>query len=493
VKACLVFFAFYLVSIPLFGQEAKSQFYGVNPDCSEIPLSTNDLIKIANSEKVVNIEDFLKNLPKGTLQGFTLVHNSLSAQQGRNSKTSVRPEWPRVLRSSVDGKVTIAYTCDPNSETYNKIEVLHFDDTNSLKAISIDLKKQSGIGENLRVHQNPQTCTGCHTNTSRSPINGELSLKHIWPAYPQWADCDPTRSISVYGSNDDNMGIYYRRESVDPKFPGDCTPERFEQAHKKELEDWKSFRDLQKDNPCYALLPWPESDQKIPVEYSVYPYSYKNPATNSKYDQGLLRTNHRFTQRYAHLLAKRNAALIQAAPGYDRVKYLITMEALGCDLDRESARKLLNLQVTQGIFDAFSQKIGLKPEEWSLEFRTEGHGYNAALPGQSGDSNIHSYTQGELLMGLSAGDPEMELLTKDALAPGYSKAYGEKFKCLDQLGGEIKKSLYGRDKPLCALLKKRFESQKSEAGHCTDCVAKESKSSSFMKYLKDLANSLIAQ
>ncbi|MBY0413583.1 MAG: hypothetical protein K2Q18_05435, partial [Bdellovibrionales bacterium] len=109
--------------------------FGIRADCSEIPTDMDELGIIATKSK--NMVDFLKNIPQGTLQGFTFVTNSLSLHRGKKDKDGegqVSPMWPRVLRSSADGKLTVSFVCDPKNPTFGRVEIIHFDDKDAANA-----------------------------------------------------------------------------------------------------------------------------------------------------------------------------------------------------------------------------------------------------------------------------------------------------------------------------------------------------------------------
>jgi hypothetical protein len=109
---------------------------GIRPDCSEIPVTYDDLVNLAKKPGIKSTLDFLKEMPAGSMQTFTLVHSSNSVQ-----KEGVDTNWPRVLRMSADGKIIFSYTCRPEAPTYNSIEMMRFDDSvNGYKFTSINFR-----------------------------------------------------------------------------------------------------------------------------------------------------------------------------------------------------------------------------------------------------------------------------------------------------------------------------------------------------------------
>lgn len=102
-------------------------------NCSELPVSVNQLEGLANNSSYM--VEFLQKLPKGSLPSFTFVTNSLSLQKGEdkgNGRGMVNRMWPRVLRGTTDGKLTMSFVCDPENPTYGTVEIIHFDDAKFL-------------------------------------------------------------------------------------------------------------------------------------------------------------------------------------------------------------------------------------------------------------------------------------------------------------------------------------------------------------------------
>ena len=68
-------------------------------DCTEKPTNQKDFIAKLSDTKTNDPIDFLKSIPDGSMQNFTLVYKSESSQ-----KDGVTTNWPRVIRWSKDGK-----------------------------------------------------------------------------------------------------------------------------------------------------------------------------------------------------------------------------------------------------------------------------------------------------------------------------------------------------------------------------------------------------
>jgi|GEM_PF-4362980 len=437
----------------------KEKPYGIRGDCSELPMSIDEFKKIANDPKVRNIEDLLRAMPKGSMESFTFVTNSLSAQRGTGD-TMVREMWPRVLRTTMDGKLTMSYTCDPKSETYNHVEVFYYDEAkDKFDTMSIKLNKAPGEGPFSRVHQSPKSCVECHS--TGKPINGEVSLKPNWQGYFVWGDCNRRRGITTYGMNDDNMSEGAYRSS----YRSLCSDDEDQRAHRESVKDYKKFRELQKDNPCYALLPWPKEEKRngSPWDMSAYPYAIEaqlraGPDRKQNYS---LRTNLRFTDVYSHWMAKRNYGLLRNHYDYQKVKGYLALEAGGC-LTPEDTKAIKELLPginyierstrfaepmdprTAPLLWAFGERVGLQPADWTMEYReTTNPNYNSAMVREEnsgeGDAGIKEALQTEILKEQGRDNPETGKQLEGRFSRGVTDLFGSDFSCIDDnLGGFLK-------------------------------------------------------
>jgi hypothetical protein len=166
--------------------------------------------------------------------------------------------WPRVLRSTIDGKVTVSFVCDEKNPTYGKVEIMYFNDQNKeFKTLELDFghPKVKAVPLSDRVHHNPTSCISCHGG---SKINNTVSLKPNWPEYFFWSDCNPERGIQMYGSSDDNMGpsSFRSRRPANSKDTSGCGDTNDRSMVEKEKVNFQNFRIKQKDNPCFQSLPW---------------------------------------------------------------------------------------------------------------------------------------------------------------------------------------------------------------------------------------------
>lgn len=396
----------------------------VRPDCSEMPMSYPDLAAIAKQPGINNQIDFLRAIPPGTLQTFTFNFNSKSAQG-----PGVSPEMPGIVRMSQDGKLVLRYTCDPSKPTYNKIEVLTYDDsTEKYKMASIDLGKP----RDHRVEENPKLCLSCHNpGGEKSPV---VDPRPNWQQYDQWT--------GFYGSEDDTF-VYGNSRT------GTGNPVTREEIRQQQA-NYLNFRQNQKDNPCYSSLPWPENPDPL------YPYS--NNGRNSDYTR---RPGLKFTEVQCHLAGRRLARKFREKPEYNQIKYALAMSSLGCrefkpsqitqvvpearanNFQRPRAQDIDDAAAPGTHFSAHyevGRAMGFRNMDWTMNFnQNESASYNCGLSGGNnlagmyGDITIGDVMQGELMKDVSSGIPALK--GKISTTRGESESFGRNFACIDDLGG----------------------------------------------------------
>ncbi len=452
----------------------------VRNDCSELPVSANDLEALAGRSS--NMVEFLKNIPQGSLQGFTLVRNSLSLQRGEadaNGEGKVSDNWPRALRSSMDGKLTISFVCDPKNPTYGKVEIIHFDDaTKEFKTMEIDFghPSQPPVAPANRVHHNPESCVSCH---SGSEINGKVSLKPNWPEYFFWSDCQDNRGIQFYGSADDNMGYGYRdRLSISSASANTgCSSEQDQAMIDREKAAFQNFRTTQANNECFNTLPWDQAANVREDSRAFYPYSNNAQDIGADgFQDYALRTNARFTDTYSHLMAERNAGLLKQGKDYDKIKYFIALEESGCwDSSDEAKLKTLmpnltidrtvnnpaprgqdfSIEATAPVLNSYAKSIGINGKDWTMEFMEQSNpNYNAVMfygSGQ-GDAKIFDVTAGNVMRDIASTDPTVAPVVNQNISRGITEVFGPRFSCIDDLGGAVAPSLQGNQE-LCTALR----------------------------------------
>ena len=465
----------------------------VRIDCSELPLRSEDLDHLVESPSVRNQDDFLNQIPKGTLQVFTLVYESQSLQMGKKNKQGrggVSYDWPRVIRTNADGKLTLSYVCDPENPFYGTIEMLLFDESRkSFEAREYDFRKTTSAPGD-RIHAHPQACASCH---SASAVTG---LKPIWPEYFFWKSSGSSSGISVYGSDDDNLGFDSHGKPIF-RPPGSYSSTRARdvdenEEHLDEIRHFGEFKKLQKENPCYASLPWAkvsDEEKNSPLFQRFLNYPYSNLDSRAPLEGGLLdyktRSNLRFNDVYGHLNSQRLAHLISNSPEYPKIKYYLQMEEAGCltSGDRRTLHQLLprlkmkrnrNWEAMLGTLDvsdirrnplllSYSKWIGIPEADWTLELKGSGPLYRAAIPNDTFDYDLtmKNVVNGILLKELAAQNLELGLDPATSFTRGVEHAFGKSFSCIDDLGGAMKDSFrraLGK-KAFCEVLHK--ENQKS--------------------------------
>lgn len=465
---------------------------GIRADCSEMPVSMDEIEDIAkNSDDML---DFLNKIPEGSMQGFTFVTNSLSLHRGQkdaNGEGQVSSMWPRVLRTSMDGKTTVSFVCDPKNPTYGKVEIINFDDKDkTFKTTEIDFGHPTGskVAPMDRVHKNPQSCISCHAG---SDVNGKTSLKPNWPEYYQWSDCKSDRNIKMYGGNDDNMEEGQYRKNGAYSRQDNCSDDEQRAATLEEQTDYKKFREKQKDNACFNSLPWPDQKKdEGSVEaqnwtHKYYPYmSYSLKVgmdpSNPKNVDGVLnlsmRSNLRMTFTYSYLMAQQIAATLQKNPNYNAVKYALAMEQAGCTMTPSLEKQMAdllgvkkdkdhaeNIDLNDPWVKTFAEKSGLGDSDWTMEF-SDNHrnkaDYNAAIPGNESNLKIADVVGGEILKEISQSNPVFANASQEMISKGAQRAFGAKYSCIDELGGGIDPKMeskkFGKGK-LCDLLAKENE------------------------------------
>ena len=196
-----------LFSLNVFAYQGDNTGLGIAPDCSEEKITVEQLLAHGQKSGVDSMRDFLRAIPPRTLQTFTFVHESKSFQHHL-----VDEKWPRVLRMSADGKITISFVCNPRSQDYDRVEILYYLDppVAQWRSVSLDFRKTkakygtidedgvfpSRVGK--RIHHNEVTCAKCHSPSG----NNRYDLRPVIPQYKTWD--------GFYGSDDDVVHINSR-------------------------------------------------------------------------------------------------------------------------------------------------------------------------------------------------------------------------------------------------------------------------------------------
>lgn len=452
-----------LIPLLLMSSVAKAEL-DIKPDCSERPIKINEITAIAEKPEVKTMLQFLNALPKDSLQTFTFVANTRSLQHH-----GVDEQWPRVLRMTADGKIAMAFVCNPESQDYGSVEILHFEDAPTARWHSLSLKFDKrepdfhGVsektftaagkaGDHVKVSRDSETCLKCHGVGA-----AQKQLRPIFAAYPKWP--------GFFGSDDDTLF-----------------------TNSRELTVFQQFKKLAAQDPCYQTLPWP---RKVLPGYEHYPYHVltkppagENPYANQKYIRDLKTTNYhvrpnlKFTDTFSHLLAQRLTWNLLRERDYQRVAPLLAMESLGCkDLDlsselqktlgtrykKPSFLKALNSMdprsPTSGSLQLYTvaQILGVKPDEWTLLFNDPlNPEFATGVQGAYGqDNSVARLVQSLLLQELAKSVPGLN--ENFRLSRGVSAFFKDQnFSCIDDLGGAIEFDTAENQTAMCTALTKAY-------------------------------------
>ncbi len=428
----------------------------IRPDCSERAVKIDEIVALAEKPEIKTMVQFLNAIPKGSLQTFTFVPNTRSLQHHK-----VDEQWPRVLRMSANGKIAMSFVCNPESQDYGAVEILHFEDapTARWKSLSLKFEKLEPVyGKSTatslagqsepRILRDSTTCLKCH-----GVGENRQQLRPIFAGYPNWP--------GFFGSEDDTL------------FTGT-----------KEFSVFQQFKQIATQDPCYQTLPWPK---KIPPGYEHYPYhaltklgAGENPYANESYIRGLktnnyhVRPNLKFTDTFSHLLAIRIVSNLLRDRDYLRTAPLLAMESLNCkylDLDVELRKLLGSRYKTPAFIDGLNAMdprsstsgslrlytvaalLGVKPDEWTLHFNSPmDPAFPTGVQGAYGqDNSVSRLVQSLLLRELAKTVPGLK--GNFRLSRGVSAFFKDQdFSCIDDLGGAIEFDKIENQKAMCESL-----------------------------------------
>jgi len=433
---------------------------GVRPDCSERKTDVEELKKIAQRKEIHTMVDFLRAIPPGSLQTFTFVKGTSSFQ---HHKTDAR--WPRVLRLSADAKVALSFVCNPESQDYGRVEILHYSEppVARWRSISLDFRSKKIAAHGLReddifparggrrLQEDSATCAKCHS------LDGK-SVSNLLPIVPQYKTWD-----GFFGSDDDVL-----------------------HTGTEEKKEFQSFLRRAKSDPCFGTLPWPVGGNPA---YALYPfhegfpeeklrtgrYSISEETKQIKIRNYHLRPNLKLTDAYSHLMAQRLAWRFLRSPEYRKVAPFLMMEAANCGAEKVAAAlegalpgykspaalylhtfmdPRTEMSWTKQLYGV-GERLGIQPREWTMHFNSPADPYyNTGAAGDSGrDISIGKMAQGVLLSHLAGTYPELQ---KDfRMARSVSKFFApQDFSCIDDVAGQIAIDEIGQKNRLCERLSK---------------------------------------
>ncbi len=234
---------------------------------------------------VRSVEELLPLLSKELRSNFTFIYQSRSPHGGLGdpSQSAVSVEFPRVVLFTADGKLSLAFTGDPNAPGFDTVEAIHFEDNSARFRFSeFNLKKNVGA----RVPLDPPNCLRCHGQDPK-PISDSYPL---WPGF--------------YGS-------------VRDTFPKDS----------QELNWYRKFLKTEAKRGVYQKLEWPEGTSVPPY---LDPKDYQVETVEGTVDKLKLLPNTRLGMAWTELNRKRIQRKLMASPHYKKLRYGLLAGLLGC-------------------------------------------------------------------------------------------------------------------------------------------------------------------
>lgn len=420
----------------------------IRPNCSETQVSDAEMDELATRAVASGARDgmirFLQSIPPHSMQRFTFVYESQSAQ-----RDGVSRQWPRVIRFNRDGTHLMTYTCNPNSESYGTVEEIRWD----AAARRFVFSERDFRPDHLDVREgrpsphrtmNPKSCNTCHSPPSSDQTPDP---RPNWASYFFWR--------GVYGSGDDRLHPN-RGVNIDDR------------------NAYREFRRNQRNNPCYSSLPWPpENDPTFSDSMrAVYPYRQEG---NVPFDYRV-RPNLLLNDTLSHLAAQRLARRFEADPRYQSIRYLLAMEALGgcgVDLDRELAHLVPGYRPPQfasglrndvrdgrnfgsvGVADprvvsagasrlySVGEMFGFSPRDWTLTAPNRSDSqdpsfFTGIVRIGFRDAIFSAFVQGALINNLVDRAPELRQFFELSRDVGNRQFFGPMSACIDDYGGEVR-------------------------------------------------------
>lgn len=268
---------------------------------------------------VQTIEELLPLLPEELRSNFTFVYQSRSPHGGLgdDSQDAVDPLHPRVILFSRDGRLSLAFTGNPEKPGYNVLESIHFNDETASFVMSQFVLPAAGKGKaNGRI--NPAQCLRCHGSDP----------KPITDSYPLWP--------GFYGS-------------VRDTFP----------KGSPELPWYRKFLKEEAGRGVYKNLNFPEGSSVTPY---LDPKRYNPNTVQAPADEIKYLPNTRLGMAWTELNRKRIQRKIKNAPLYKRYRYALLSGLLECNklpvqqADEEATYSRLYYENEDRI-----QRLGLHP------------------------------------------------------------------------------------------------------------------------------------
>jgi hypothetical protein len=157
----------------------------VGSDPASLPAAYERLVSIlqpgARKTAPANIEKVLDSLPEELLSNFTLVYTSRSPH-----RDEISPLFPRVVLFTSDAKLLITFTGNPAAPSYNRLEIIFFDNrTSSFHAtrfiLADAIRQVPALKRDAMLNgaTDQYECTRCHGGDVR-PI---FDSYRLWPGF----------------------------------------------------------------------------------------------------------------------------------------------------------------------------------------------------------------------------------------------------------------------------------------------------------------------
>ena len=241
-------------------------------------------------KKSKNLDELVSALPLELRSNYTFIYQSRGPHGGLgNEKASaVDKTHPRAVLFSADGKVTLAFTSNPNKPGYNVVEAIRYKEEGAKFELS-----RYALGEASAEEQadpsngkiNPESCLRCHGQDPR-PISDSYPL---WPGF--------------YGS-------------VRDAFP----------KGSKELKWYKQFLSTTAKTGPFKNLVWLK-DTSVPPYLD--PKQYDPNASEGPIEEMKYLPNTRLGMAWTELNRKRIFRKIKASPLYRTYRYALLSGFLG--------------------------------------------------------------------------------------------------------------------------------------------------------------------
>ena len=234
---------------PIKSCPASQPLTGFGPIAVSFLFPSNSSIGSPTVQKSTACRNFWMRFRKERSRDY-VVTNTKSLHHGAGDGYG-NPMSPRVLRSSIDGKITISFVCDPKNPTYGKVETVYFDDKEKEfhtvewsfggkgdpvpRSREISLRRYQLRELSRRQHCERQDFT--QTQLARGPFLG---------------DCQRDRGITFYGMSDDNMDpAFFRKRAPTSalKQPQGCDEDKDPPGLSRIYDDSKRFERSRKMIP----------------------------------------------------------------------------------------------------------------------------------------------------------------------------------------------------------------------------------------------------